>query len=68
MVEQIKSALSEKDKISTMRIMSLFSLLVGAGIAIYGIYEGKDLGGVAEICGVFVGAAVGGKVTQKYAE
>lgn len=64
----MKSMFLEGDKISTVRLMSVFSLLMGAGIAVYGISHGKDLGGVAEICGVFVGAAFGGKVAQKYAE
>jgi hypothetical protein len=52
--------LLEGDKPSTM--------LIGSGIAVYGVYEGKDLSGVAQICGVFVGAAFIGKTCQKFAE
>jgi hypothetical protein len=63
-----KALLSESGDVSTVRLMSLLSLLVGMIIAIYGVYEGKDLSGVAQICGVFVGAAFAGKVTQKFAE
>lgn len=60
--------LTEDSKISALRLMSLFSLLMGAGIAVYGIWNNKDLGGVAEICSVFVVSAFGGKVSQKWME
>lgn len=64
----IKSLLSESSTVSTMRLMSLFALAVGACIACYGVYQGKDLGGVAQLTTVFVGAAFGGKVVQKFGE
>jgi len=64
----IRDLLSESSTISTMRIMSLFSVIVGAGVACYGIYQGKDLGGVAQVTAVFVGGAFGGKVVQKFGE
>jgi hypothetical protein len=51
-----------------MRLMSLFSLLIGAGIAIYGVYMAKDLDGVAKICAVFVTSAFIGKGAQKALE
>lgn len=68
MREIVVKLIMEGDKPSSMRLMSIFSLLVGAGIAIYGIYQGKDLTGVAQICAVFVGAAFVGKTAQKFAE
>lgn len=64
----LKLLLSESGDVSTMRLMSIFSLLVGAGIACYGIYMGKDLDGVAKICAVFVGSAFIGKGAQKALE
>jgi len=64
----IKELLSESSNVSTMRLMSLFSVLVGAGVACYGIYQGKDLGGVAQVTAVFVGSAFSAKVVQKYRE
>ena len=64
----IKALLSESGSISTMRLMSLFSMVIGAGVACYGIYQGKDLGGVAQVTAVFVGGAFSAKVVQKYGE
>lgn len=55
-------------EISMVRIMALLSLLTGIAIGLYGVYKGKDLSGVAQICAVFVSAAFIGKVTQKFAE
>lgn len=63
-----KELVSDGKQVSTVRVMSLFALLVAACIAMYGIYRGKDLSGVAEIVGVFVISAFGGKVTQKTLE
>lgn len=60
--------LSDGTNLSMMRLMSLTSLVMGCGIAIYGISHGKDLGGIAQICSVFVGSAFAGKSIQKYME
>lgn len=68
MIKFIQDLLSESSTISTMRLMSLFSLFVGALVACYGIWIGKDLGGVAQVAAVFVGGAFGGKVVQKFSE
>lgn len=51
-----------------MRFLCFVSLMIGGGIGIYGIYEGKDLTGVAALCGVFVSAAFAGKAYQKNIE
>jgi len=64
----IKELLSESGSISTMRLMSLFSLVVGAGVACFGIYQGKDLSGVAQVAAVFVGGSFSAKVVQKFSE
>ena len=68
MRDLIKALLSESGVISTARVMSLGSLVVGSVIGLYGVYMGKDLGGIAQVCSVFVGSAFAAKVTQKYME
>lgn len=55
----------ENSPISMVRVMSIISLLIGAVIGLFGVYRGTDLGGVAEVCAVFVVSAFGGKVLQK---
>ena len=56
---------SENSSISSMRVMSMISLLIGGGIAVYGVYMAKDLSGLAALVGIFVGSAFGGKLIQK---
>lgn len=48
--------------------MSIYSLIVGSFIGIYGLIDNKDLTGVAALSGVFVGVAFAGKVSQKIVE
>lgn len=60
--------LSESGDVSCMRLMSLLSLLVGAALALYCLHKGTDIAGATPVISVFVGAAFGGKVWQKYAE
>jgi hypothetical protein len=64
----LKKLLSESGDVSTVRLMSILSLVVGVFIGIYGVCESKDLSGIAQVCGVFVSAAFIGKVSQKFAE
>lgn len=64
----IKELLSDSGSVSAVRLMALGSLLVGAAIGLYGVYMGKDLSGVAQVCGVFVGGAFAAKVGQKFME
>lgn len=64
----IEELLKEQGKLSMMRFMSLLSLLMGCGIAIYGVLAGKDLNGIATLTGVFVVSAFGGKAIQKVVE
>lgn len=64
----LKKLLSTSGEASTMRLMSIASFVVGAVIACYGVYKGKDLSGLAQVCGVFVGSAFAAKSIQKFAE
>lgn len=59
---------SEKNEVSCMRVMSMLSLLVGSAVAFYSQYKNCDLGAATPVISIFVGAAFGGKVWQKYAE
>lgn len=68
MIAYIKQMLSNKSEVSAMRAMSFIALIVGSIIAAYGIYRDADLGGLAELVGVFLAAAFGGKVAQKHIE
>jgi hypothetical protein len=64
----LKQLISENDKISTVRLMSIASLITGIAIGLIGVLKGKDLTGCAALAGVFVTSAFLGKVTQKFAE
>lgn len=64
----VSAILSDNSHISSMRLMSLISLIIAGYIAIYGISTKADLNGVAMLCGVFLTAAFGGKVAQKMSE
>ena len=64
----IESLLSENSPISTVRLMSILSLLAATAIAGYGVYVGKDLAGLAALCATFVVPAFGAKVGQKMLE
>ncbi len=60
--------LSDGQNASATRVMAFISLMIGCGIGVYGVYKGKDFGGIAEICAVFVGAAFGAKVISQHLE
>ena len=64
----IKKLLSERSQYSSMRLMSILSLLVASALAFIGLHKGVDLGSLATLCGVFLGAGFVGKATQKFAE
>jgi len=68
MSQFLKKLLSNSNEVSTMRLMSIYSLLVGSAIGGYGVYANKDLSSLAEICGVFVGSAFAGKSISKFTE
>jgi hypothetical protein len=48
--------------------MAFLALFAGIVIAVYGLYMNRDMIGLSALCGVFVGAAFGGKVSQKILE
>lgn len=64
----LKELLSETGSISTLRLMSLISLLTGVSVAFIGLFMNKDLTQTATLAGVFIGAAFMGKVGQKLTE
>lgn len=51
-----------------MRVMSLMSVVAAIALAFHGIDKGQPLDGLSILCGVFLGAAFGGKVGQKVVE
>lgn len=68
-IKRVLSAMfSESGSVSMVRVMSLWSLLMGSIIAVYGVLKGRDLTGVTELTAVFIGGAFGGKVAQKMVE
>lgn len=44
------------------------SLFIGGSIAYVSLFENRDLAAASPVIGIFVGAAFGGKVWQKFAE
>lgn len=64
----IKNILDEKSGISCMRLMSLLSLSIAGVISFIEVYRDCTLQDSMGTIGIFVGAAFGGKVWQKYAE
>lgn len=68
MMELIRAMFSEEAQVSSMRVMSFLSLLAGVGIAFYSFTSGCKVTEATTMVAIFVGAAFGGKVWQKYAE
>lgn len=64
----IKPLLDPKSDVSSMRAAMFIALFAAIIIAIIGLFKGSDLGGLGILCGVFVGAAFGGKSLSKFAE
>lgn len=64
----LREILSDKSDVSCMRLMSIIALILAGWIAIRGLETHADLPGLAMLCGVFLGTAFTGKVTQKYIE
>lgn len=60
--------ISAKSDISSMRVMSLMSVIAAIVLAFHGINRGQPLDSLSILCGVFLGAAFGGKVGQKVVE
>ena len=64
----IRELLDERSTISTMRLMSLISMTWACVLSGYGVYAGKDLMSLCALVSVFITAAFGGKITQKFIE
>lgn len=63
-----KDCFSENTGVSSMRLMSMISLLVASAIAFIGLFKGSDLANLSILSGVFLGGSFGGKVMQKRSE
>lgn len=68
MMDFLNRLLSEENRISSMRLMAILSLLTGSGIAFTCIFKGIPLSDASPTIGIFVGAAFGGKAWQKQIE
>ena len=64
----LRDLINEKSPVSTMRVLSLVAMLIGGAVAMFGVYRGSDMLGVAAVAGVFVSASITGKVVQKSIE
>ena len=65
-MEWVKALFSSSSGVSMMRVLSFISCLAAIAIAFHGIDADKpDYSGLSILCGVFLGAAFGGKVAQK---
>jgi hypothetical protein len=61
--------ISSNSTLSSMRVMSLVSLLAAIGIALYGMNKPAiDYSGLTMLVATFLSAAFGGKVAQKSIE
>ena len=64
----IREMLNPNSDVSSMRVAMFILIFAGIIIAIVGLVKGVDLGGLGILCGVFVGAAMGGKSLQAFSE
>lgn len=68
MKQFIKEMFSETGNISMIRVLSFICVTTAAVIAFHAISVGSDLSATSVLCGVFLGAGIGGKVAQKVSE
>lgn len=64
----LRELINEQSPVSTMRVLSLMAMFIAGSIAMFGVYRGSDMLGVAAVAGVFVSASMTGKVVQKSME
>lgn len=64
----LKELLSDRGAVSSMRVMSLLSLVIAGYIAVRGLELHADLSTLAMLCGTFLSAGFAGKVFQKNIE
>jgi hypothetical protein len=68
MITWIKAIFQANSDVSSMRVMSMVSLLTASYIGIAGLYEGKNLAELSILCGAFLSGAFGAKYMQKTLE
>jgi hypothetical protein len=64
----LKGLFENNGKVSSMRVMSMISLLTGCYIGISGLYQDKNLSELSILCGTFLSSSMAGKVFQKVQE
>jgi hypothetical protein len=68
MMQWIRDLFDQKSTVSSLRVMSMMCIVSACGMGITAIYRNSNLSEAAVLCGVFLGAGFGGKVTQKITE
>lgn len=65
----LRALFSDSGTISSMRVMAMTCCITAIGIAVVVVCKDKpDYAGASILCGVFLGAAFGGKIAQKNIE
>jgi uncharacterized membrane protein YfcA len=59
---------SEQGTVSMTRVLSLICVLTAVGIALVSVYKAQNLDATVGVVSVFLGAGLGSKVAQKFAE
>lgn len=60
--------LDESSNLSMTRLLSLGCVCIASAIAIYAVAAKQDLSAASILCGTFLGAGMGAKVVQRFAE
>ena len=68
MKQWLKDLFSDSGSVSMVRVLSLICILTASGVAIHAVSVGSNLDSASVLCGVFLGAGIGGKVAQKAVE
>lgn len=68
MKQWFKDLFSDSSSVSMIRVLSLICVLTASGVAIHAVSIGANLDSVSVLCGVFLGAGISGKVSQKILE
>ena len=64
----LRDLFSETGNASMIRLLALLAVVGAIGMGFYGIHLNSDLEKLAKLCSVFVIAAFGAKIGQKYLE
>jgi hypothetical protein len=68
MKQFILDLIRDDSNLSMVRFLAMFTVIMAGGIAVYGMYKGLDLNALSVLCGVFLGAGLTAKVSQKIVE